>query len=84
MPPPLRYFLLQGKESDGDNFEKAMPTSTLPGKCWGRPVNIQVQGAQAQEKIFELAENTWAIYSTGAIDTKQVCPAKNTIKPHQI
>jgi hypothetical protein len=40
--------------------------------------------AKAWEKIFELAENTWAIYSKGTIDTNQVCPAKNTIKLCQI
>jgi hypothetical protein len=40
--------------------------------------------AEASEKIFELAENTWAVYSTGTINTNQVCQAKNTIQTHQI
>jgi hypothetical protein len=40
--------------------------------------------AEASEKIFELAENTWAVYSTGTINTNQVCQAKNTIQTRQI
>ncbi len=39
---------------------------------------------EAREKIFELAENTWAIYSTGMININQACPAKNTNKPELI
>jgi hypothetical protein len=40
--------------------------------------------AEAREKIFELSENTWAIYSIGTISTNQVCPADNDITPMQI
>jgi hypothetical protein len=40
--------------------------------------------AEASEKIFELAENTWAVYSTGTINTNQVCQAKNSIQTRQI
>jgi hypothetical protein len=40
--------------------------------------------AEASEWIFELAENTWAVYPTGTINTNQVCQAKNTIQTHQI
>ena len=40
--------------------------------------------AEASERIFELAENTWAVYSTGTINTNQVCHAKNTIQTCQI
>ncbi len=29
--------------------------------------------AEASEWIFKLAENTWAVYSTGTINTNQVC-----------
>jgi hypothetical protein len=39
---------------------------------------------EAREKIFELAENTWDMYSTGTLDTNQVCPYKNMTKLHQI
>jgi len=31
-----------------------------------------------------LAENTWVVYSTGTINTNQVCQARNTIQTHQI
>jgi hypothetical protein len=40
--------------------------------------------AEASERIFELAENTWAVYSTGTINTNQVCQARNTIQTRQI
>jgi hypothetical protein len=40
--------------------------------------------AEASEQIFELAENTWAVYSTGTINTNQVFQARNTIQTHQI
>jgi hypothetical protein len=40
--------------------------------------------AEASEKIFELAEITWAVYFTGTINTNQVCQAKNMIQTHQI
>jgi hypothetical protein len=40
--------------------------------------------AEAREKIFELSENTWAVYSIGTISTNQVCPAANDITAMQI
>ncbi len=40
--------------------------------------------AEAREKIFELSENTWAVYSIGKISTNQVCPAANDVTPMQI
>ncbi len=40
--------------------------------------------AEAREKIFELSENTWAVYSIGTISTNQVCPAANDVTAMQI
>jgi hypothetical protein len=40
--------------------------------------------AEASERIFELAENNWAVYSTGTINTNQVCQARNMIQTCQI
>jgi hypothetical protein len=40
--------------------------------------------AAASERIFEFAENTWAVYSTGTINTNQVCQARNMIQTHQM
>jgi hypothetical protein len=40
--------------------------------------------AEAREKIFELSENTWAVYSIGTISTNQVCPAANDVTTMQI
>jgi hypothetical protein len=39
--------------------------------------------AEAREKIFELSENTWAVYSIGTISTNQVCPAAKDITAMQ-
>jgi hypothetical protein len=44
----------------------------------------KIKFAVASEKIFELAENTWAVYSTGTINTNQVCQANNMIHTRQI
>ncbi len=40
--------------------------------------------AEASQQISELAENTWAVYSTGTINMNQVCQAKNMIQTCQI
>jgi hypothetical protein len=61
-------------------FEKVLLRLTLPDQC--RSLNhMQIQGCR---RIFELAENTWLVYSIGTINTNQVCQAKNTIQTHQI
>jgi len=84
LPPPQRHLLLQRKESDKDKLEKVM--LCLATLYWANAEAIQTtckfKVAEAREKIFELAENTWAIDSTGMINTNQACPAKNTNKPN--
>ncbi len=40
--------------------------------------------AEAREKIFELSENTWAVYLIGTISTNEVCPAANAVIAMQI
>jgi hypothetical protein len=40
--------------------------------------------AEAREKIFELSENSWAVYSIGTISTNKVCPAANDMTAMQI
>jgi hypothetical protein len=40
--------------------------------------------AEAREKIFELSENTWVVYSISTISTIQVCPAANDVTAMQI
>jgi len=37
-----------------------------------------------KKRFSELVENTWAVYSTGTIDTNQLCSTKNLIKPRQV
>ena len=46
--------------------------------------HCQFKIAEAREKIFELSENTWAVYSIGTISTNQVCPAANDVTAMQI
>ncbi len=74
MPPPRRHLLLQLKEIDGGKFEKVMPMITVLEMI---EVTWKFKVAKAQEKIFELVETTWAIYSTGIFDINQVCPKKH-------
>jgi len=40
--------------------------------------------AEAQEKIFKLSENTWAVYSVGTINTNEVCTVFNDATAMQI
>jgi hypothetical protein len=80
----------------GDTFfckgRKVMETS-LKKSCLGSLYQANAEAiqntckfkvAEASERIFELAENTWAVYSTGTINTNQVCQARNTIQTRQI
>jgi hypothetical protein len=46
--------------------------------------HCQFKIAKAREKIFELSENTWAMYSVGTISTNEVCPAANEATKMQI
>ncbi len=46
--------------------------------------HCQFKIAEAHEKIFELSENTWAVYSVGMISTNKDCPADNDITAMQI
>jgi len=81
MSPHGGHLLLQGKESDGDKFEKGSlylaNADTIQNTC-------KFKVAEASERIFEAAENTWAVYSMGIINTNQVFQARNIIQTHQI
>jgi hypothetical protein len=46
--------------------------------------HCQFKIVKAREKIFELLENTWAVYSMGTISTNEVCPAANAVTAMQI
>jgi len=69
-------------------METSMPKSCLGSLYLANAEEIQMtcrfKVAEASEKIFELAENTWAVYTTGMINTNQVCQAKNMIQTCQI
>ncbi len=40
--------------------------------------------AKDGEKMFEVAKNTWAVYSTGTINPNQICPNQNSVKSRLI
>ncbi len=69
-------------------METSMPKSCLGSLYLANAEEIQMtcrfKVAEASEKIFELAENTWAVYTTGMINTNPVCQAKNMIQTRQI
>jgi hypothetical protein len=80
----------------GDTFfckgRKVMETS-LKRSCLGALYvanshliqnNCHFKIAEARKKIFELSENTWAVYSVGTISTNEVCPASNNVTEMQI
>jgi hypothetical protein len=67
--------------------------TSLKKSCLGSPylanaeaiqITCKFKVVEASDRIFELAENTWAVYSTGKINMNQVCQAKNTIQTCQI
>ncbi len=84
LSPPVWHLLLQRKE--------VMETS-LKGSCLGTlylanseviQMTCQFKIAEAWEKIFEVAKNTWAVYSIKTINTNQVCPNKNSVDAKHI
>jgi len=80
----------------GDTFfckERKVMETSLKKSCLGSLYLANAEAiqntckfkvAEASEQIFELAENTWTVYSTGTINKNQVCQAKNTIQTCQI
>jgi len=80
MPPPWGHLLLQGKES----LKKSCLGSLYLANADAIQNTCKFKVAEASERIFELAENTWAVVSMGTINTNQVCQARNTIQTRQI
>jgi hypothetical protein len=56
---------LQGKKSDRGKFEKSCLGSLYLANAEAIQTTCKFKVAEASEQIFELAENTWAVYSTG-------------------
>jgi hypothetical protein len=46
--------------------------------------NCRFKIVEAYKKIFQLSENTWAVYSVGTISMNEVCPASNDVTEMQI
>jgi hypothetical protein len=61
-----------------------MPRITYQANAEAIQFACKFKVTKAREKIFKLEENDWAIYSTGMIDTNQVCLTKDMIQPQQI
>ncbi len=78
---------------DTQNLFKPVMETSLKKSCLGSlylanseaiQTTCKFKVVEASEWIFELAENTWAVYTTGTINTNQVWDAKNTIQTCQI
>jgi hypothetical protein len=76
MPPPRSHLLLQGKEME-TSLQKSCLGSLYLADVEAIQTMCKFKDAVASEKIFELAENTWAVYSMGTINTNQTCQIKS-------
>jgi hypothetical protein len=69
-------------------IETSLTRSCLGALCLGNSKAIQatccLKIGEAREIFFELAGNTWAVYSTRTINTNQVCPSKNSVTARHI
>jgi hypothetical protein len=77
-------FFCKGRKVIKTSLQKSCLGSLYLANAEAIQKTCKFKVAEASDKIFELAENTWAVYSTGTINTNQVCQAKNTIQTRQI
>jgi hypothetical protein len=77
-------FFCKGRKVMETSLQKSFLGSLYLAYAEAIQTTCKFKVAEASEKTFELAENTWAVYSTGTINTNQVCQAKNTIQTRQI
>jgi hypothetical protein len=77
-------FFCKGRKVMETSLKKSCLGSLYLGNSESIQNSCKFKIAEASEKIFELAENTWAVYSTGTINTNQVCQSKNSIQTRQI
>jgi hypothetical protein len=77
-------FFCKGRKVMETSLKKACLGSLYLANSAANQMTCKFKVAEAREEIFEVAENTWGIYSTGTIDTNQACPTKNMIQPPQI
>ncbi len=77
-------FFCKGRKVMETSFKKSCLGSLYLTNSDAIQNSYKFKIAEASERIFELAENTWAVYSTGTINTNQVCQARNTIQTRQI
>jgi hypothetical protein len=77
-------FFCKGRKVMETSLQKSCLGSLYLANAEAIQKTCKFKVAKASEKIFELTENTWAVYSTGTINTNQACQAKNTIQTRQI
>jgi hypothetical protein len=77
-------FFCKGRKVMEMSLQKSCLGSLYLANAEAIQTTCKFKVAEASENIFELAENTWAMYSTMTINTKKVCQAKNIIQTHQI
>jgi hypothetical protein len=77
-------FFCKGRKVMETSLQKSCLGSLYLANAEAIQTTCRFKVAEASEKIFELSENTWAAYSTGTINTNQVCQTENTIQTQQI
>jgi hypothetical protein len=77
-------FICKGRKVMGTSLKKSCLGSIYLANAEAIQNTCKFKVAEVSEQIFELAENTWSVYSTGTINTNQVCQARNTIQTCQI
>jgi hypothetical protein len=77
-------FFCKGRKVMVTSLKKSCLSSLYLANAEAIQNTCKFKVAEASEWIFELAENTWAVYSTRTINTNQVSQAKNTIQTCQI
>jgi hypothetical protein len=73
-------FICKGRKVMETSLRKSCLGSLYLANAEAIKMTCKFKVAEASEQIFELTENTWAVYSTRTINTNQVCQAKNTIQ----
>jgi hypothetical protein len=84
LPPPWRHLLFKGRKVMETSLKISCLGALYMANSHSLHSNCRFKIAEAREKIFELLENTWAVYSVGMISSNELCPAANDVTEMQI
>jgi hypothetical protein len=77
-------FFCKGRKVMETNLERSCLGALYMANSNSIQNHCRFKIAEAREKIFELSENIWAVYSISTISTNQVCLAANDVTAMQI